>query len=861
MAASKKLQGITIEIGGNTTKLNQELSKSNKEARSLTTEIKSVEKALEMNPGNVDLITKKQKLLKEQIENTKDTLNTLKTAQKQFVDGGGDLNSEAYKEIDRQIKQTEADLKKLIASQSGLSANMESLASKTGAFGTKATALGNSFKPLSVAIAGITAASAVAWNEIDKAMDTVATKTGATGSNLAELQGIFEDVYGSFPTTAEEASNAVGEINTRLGFTGTELEKASVQFLKFATVNGTDVNTAVQLVTRAMGDAGIEANDYSDLLDMLTTASAASGISIDKLTENITKYGAPMRQLGYDTKESIALFSQWEKAGVNTEIAFSGMKKAISNFAKEGKDAKVEMASMMENIKSCGSLSEATTMAIDTFGAKAGPDLADAIYYGRFSLEEMMSVLENSSDSLNNTFEEVMDPADKAKVALNNLKLIGYDWFQTIQEALIPAIEAITKKLSDFREWFEKLSPSIKNVIITLGAILLALAPVLFMVGKLSTGISKAILTFGKLKLFLFGTSESAGALTKAMGLLASPIGIIIAVAAALAAGIAWLYNNNEDFRNSCNELISKVMPILQNAWQSFCNIIDQQIIPALQGVWTWFQENILPILAQLATAIVETLIPILDKMWLVFQEKILPVLQTLWNMFVENVLPIISQFVAMIMENVVPILEKLVEMFITYVLPALSAVASFILEHVVPAILQLWSWFAEFLLPIIQNVASFLIDVLSGAFDLVMVAVDGLSTAIDIVIGFFEDVWKWLEDVGVIDAFADAWQGLCDVIDAIVDGLKWIGENASNIFDGIGDVAGGIWGGIQDFGGWLNPFDSGGFGELSRNGSIALTTNINVTNNGTPISASTIRQWGNTITDIVDENLGRRGR
>ena len=49
-----------------------------------------------------------------------------------------------------------------------------------------------------------------------------------------------------------------------------------------------------------------------------------------------------MRALGFDTASSIAVFSQWEKCGVNTEIAFSGMKKAISTWSAEGKDARVE---------------------------------------------------------------------------------------------------------------------------------------------------------------------------------------------------------------------------------------------------------------------------------------------------------------------------------------------------------------------------------------------------------------------------------------------------------------------------------------------------------------------------------------
>ena len=86
-----------------------------------------------------------------------------------------------------------------------------------------------------------------------------------------------------------------------------------------------------------------------------------------------------MRALGMEAKDSIAIFSGWEKAGVNTEIAFSGMKNAIANWAKSGKDARVEFKQTLEDIAACPDIASATTQAIEIFGKKAGPDLADAM--------------------------------------------------------------------------------------------------------------------------------------------------------------------------------------------------------------------------------------------------------------------------------------------------------------------------------------------------------------------------------------------------------------------------------------------------------------------------------------------------
>lgn len=77
---------------------------------------------------------------------------------------------------------------------------------------------------------------------------------------------MYNRVAQVIPAEFGDIGAAVGEVNTRLGFTGDVLEAASAQFLRFAKVNGTDVNTSVQLVTRAMGDAGISADRYGEIL-------------------------------------------------------------------------------------------------------------------------------------------------------------------------------------------------------------------------------------------------------------------------------------------------------------------------------------------------------------------------------------------------------------------------------------------------------------------------------------------------------------------------------------------------------------------------------------------------------------------
>ena len=93
--------------------------------------------------------------------------------------------------------------------------------------------LGKKLLPVTGAIAGIGTASIAAFNELDAGYDTIITKTGASGEALDGLQDSMDAVFTSLPTEAETAGIAIGEVNTRFGSTGKELEDLSSKFIQF----------------------------------------------------------------------------------------------------------------------------------------------------------------------------------------------------------------------------------------------------------------------------------------------------------------------------------------------------------------------------------------------------------------------------------------------------------------------------------------------------------------------------------------------------------------------------------------------------------------------------------------------------
>ncbi|HHO1732067.1 TPA: phage tail tape measure protein, partial [Staphylococcus aureus] len=614
-----------------------------KSTHSYKQRIKELDGTITGYKKNVDDLAKQYgKVSQEQGENSAEAQKLRQEYNKQ----ANELNF-----LEKELEKTTTEFEEFKKAQVEAQRMAESGWGKTSkvfeSMGPKLTKMGDGLKSIgkglmigvTAPVLGIAAASGKAFAEVDKGLDTVTQATGATGGELKKLQNSFKDVYGNFPADAETVGGVLGEVNTRLGFTGKELESATESFLKFSHITGSDGVQAVQLITRAMGDAGIEADEYQSVLDMVAKAAQASGISVDTLADSITKYGAPMRAMGFEMKESIALFSQWEKSGVNTEIAFSGLKKAISNWGKAGKDPREEFKKTLAEIERTPDIASATSLAIEAFGAKAGPDLADAIKGGRFSYQEFLKTIEDSQGTVNQTFKDSESGSERFKVAMNKLKLVGADVWASIESAFAPVMEELIKKLSVAVDWFSSLSDGSKRSIVIFGGIAAAIGPVVFGLGAFISTIGNAVTVLAPLLASIVKAGGLISFLSTKVPILGTvftaltgPIGIVLGVLAGLAVAFTIAYKKSETFRNFVNGAINSVK-------QTFSNFI-QFIQPFIDSVKNVFKQAV--------SAIVDFAKDIWSQINGFFNENGISIVQALQNIcnFIKAIFEFILNFV-----------------------------------------------------------------------------------------------------------------------------------------------------------------------------------------------------------------------
>lgn len=590
-----------VRFTAETSDFNEQIKGSESSLRELRSELKLNASQMKKTGDNTETLKKRQEILAKELDASKEKTEALSKKLEKAKEIFGE-NSEEAKKLQTQLNgaktaeqkiadEIEDTNKKLKEQKTAL----DKVADGADKAAEKLTSAGKKMSVVSAGVAAVGGASIAAFNEVDEGADNVLKATGATGEAAEELEEVYGRVAGSIVGDFADIGNAVGEINTRFGFTGEKLEKASLDFEKFSTITGVDAKDAVQAVSRALNDAGIPLDEYDTLLDQLAKAGQTAGIDVNTLADSLSTNGAVMRSMGFDTEETLALLSQFELSGADTTTMLSGMKRAMANWAKEGKNGNKEFEKTVEGIKD-GSISASD--ALDVFGTKAGPMLVDAIKSGKFEYSDMLKTIQNSKGAVENTFDATVDGGYEMELAMQNAKLAAAEVGDTLATSLTPFVEGATKKLQGFATWWGKLDSDTQKTIITVAGVVAAIGPMLIVLGTVASSISKITTLVKAVRSSTLLAAAAAKVHAAAQWLvntsmLGCPVVWIIAAIAALIAIVVLLVKNWDKVRaagekcwNAIKNGVSSAFNWIKKNWQGLLLLLVNPFAGAFKLIY-----------------------------------------------------------------------------------------------------------------------------------------------------------------------------------------------------------------------------------------------------------------------------------
>ena len=370
------------------------------------------------------------------------------------------------------------------------------VANKLDGINVKAAAVGAATAAVGVAVVKGVAEGAKALYDLgtafQEAENTIRVGTGATGDALDELMSSFDEVYKNVPTSMEDASQAIADYNTRLGVSGDVLEGLSVQAIQVSDLLGEDLSTTIEESSQAFQAWNIDAEDMGDAMDYVFKASQSTGTGFNDLMADVQKFAPQMQELGYSFEESVALIGQLDKAGVNADEVLGAMKKSVGALAKDGISASEGLEMYADRIKNAGDMAEATAIATEIFGSRAGSTMAAAIRDGTLSVDDLTASLLANGETIGSAAEDTYTLAERfelfkqrAQVALEPLANTMLD---SITE-LMPVVEDLMSQLIPVIEDLgANLMPIVKDLVPKITPLLTQLIPPLVsMAGTLAS--------------------------------------------------------------------------------------------------------------------------------------------------------------------------------------------------------------------------------------------------------------------------------------------------------------------------------------------------------------------------------------
>ena len=443
-----RIKGITIEIGGNTQPLQNALKDVNKQSDALAKELKDVERLLKFDPGNVEALAQKQKLLTQQIENTTQKLDKLKAAEQQVQAQfqNGKISEEQYRAFRREIEFTEGSLNGLKNKLGNMKAEQENVASSTRQLETLFRATGKSVDDFAGALGNrlvnaIKSGTATS-RQLEQVIGIIGREALGTEADIEKLQRALRSV---------DAGNSIQQVRNELRDLQQEAQRTQREFqeLDIGLENVLGAMVAGGGIARTIEKA-MDMSKLKTKIDISFDVPESSKKSVEEAIRGVTAYGV-------DAEESLAgVRRQWALNKDISDEANASIVKGAATIAQsyEGIDFTELIQETYEIGSELGITQESALGMVDAL-LKMGfpPEQLDIIAeYGSqltragFKAEEVQAIMEAGVETGSWNIDNMLDGLKEGRIQLT-------EFAQGADKALKEALDGSGIATEQIEKW------------------------------------------------------------------------------------------------------------------------------------------------------------------------------------------------------------------------------------------------------------------------------------------------------------------------------------------------------------------------------------------------------------------------
>ena len=829
---ANRIKGITVEIGGDTTKLQTALKGVNSSIRDTQSQLRDVEKLLKLDPGNTELLAQKHRLLGEAVAGTKEKLETLKTAAEQANTAlaNGEISQDQYDALQREIIETENNLRDL-ERQAGQSAvalqKIAATGEKLKTVGDSISSAGQKLLPVTAGVTALgTAAVSTAANfessmsQVQATMgitkDAMSTVNGESVNTMDTLSALAKKMGSETAFSASECAEALNYL-ALAGYDTQQMCDTLPTVLNLAAAGGIDLAAASDMVTDAMSALGMGVDEAGTMVDQMAKTASSTNTSVAQLGEGILTIGATAKTVKGGTAELNTALGILANNGIKGAEGGTHLRNVILSLQNPTDKAAACMEQLgldvydsEGNMRSLNDILGDLNTSMDGMTAAEKSNIIGQIF-NKTDLSSVNALLANTGTTWDELQQSIIDSGGAAQqmadTQLDNLqgqitilKSALEGLAISFGELLMPAIKTIVGWVQKFVDWLNGMDEGTKKVVVTIELLAAALGPVLIVIGKVVSAVGTIMTIVPKVAGVINTVKTAFAALNTTM--LANPIVLIIAAITALVAAFIYLWNTNEDFRQFWINLWENVKEVAIAVWEAIKNFFTaawEAISSTAQAVWNGIKDFFSGLWEGIKTifsTVVEAIKTIITTYFNIYKTIITTVLNaiktvftTVWNgikTVVTTVVTAIQTFITTAwnaIKNTVTTVLNAIKTVITTVWNAIKSAVTTVVNAIKNVISTVWNGIKNTVSTVVNGIKNTVSTVfnnikssISGTMgNIVSVIKNGFNQAISFITSLPSKALQWGKDMimGIVNGIKSCIGAVGDAVSSVANKIK----------------------------------------------------------------------------------------